>query len=185
MAVLLPDKISTMGAGGYYLIDSKDVEYDNKGTPISLQEFLDNLEAGGVNFDDWVAQTEYKVDDLVVYENVLYKCLVEHTSGTDFSKVDEADETLIIWEAVIGLPTEELGEIFLTEEEMNNLLDEMFAEGRTLPDEVYTTNVEMIALLDKVFKGIVTHTYSILTSDGKELLDSNGKQIVYKQTTTI
>ena len=166
MAVLLPDKIGTMGAGGYFLIDSKDVEYDNNGTPISLQEFLENLKDGGVTFDDWVAQTEYKVDDLVIQGRVLYKCLVEHTSGATFSTINETDPTIINWVAIIGFSEEEI-------------IEKVFA------DDNFVNNTEMVALLDEIFKGMVTYTYTILTSDGKELLDSNGKQIVYQETVII
>ena len=166
MAVLLPDKIGTMGAGGYFLVDSKDVEYDNDGTPISLQEFLDNLEADGVTFDDWVAQTEYKVDDLVIQGRVLYKCLVEHTSGATFSTTDETDPTIINWVAIIGFSEEEI-------------IEKVFA------DDNFVNDTEVVALLDRIFKGVVTNTYSILTSDGKELYDANGLQIVYQETTII
>lgn len=166
MAVLLPDKIGTMGAGGYYLVDSNDVEYNDKGTPVSLQEFLDNLEAGGVTFDEWVAQTEYKVDDLVIQDRVLYKCLIEHTSGTTFSTTDETDPTIINWVAIIGFSEEEI-------------IEKVFA------DDNFVNNTEMVALLDRVFKGMVTNTYSILTSDGKGLYDANGLQIVCQETTII
>ena len=166
MAVLLPDKIGTMGAGGYYLVDSNDVEYNDKGTPVSLQEFLDNLEAGGVTFDEWVAQTEYKVDDLVIQDRVLYKCLVEHTSGANFSTTDETDSTIINWVAIIGFSEEEI-------------IEKVFA------DDNFVNNTEMVALLDRVFKGMVTNTYSILTSDGKGLYDANGLQIVCQETTII
>lgn len=166
MAVLLPDKIGTMGAGGYYLVDSNDVEYNDKGTPVSLQEFLDNLEAGGVTFDEWVAQTEYKVDDLVVQGGVLYKCLIEHTSGTTFSTTDETDPAIINWVAIIGFSEEEI-------------IEKVFA------DDNFVNDTEVVALLDRIFKGVVTNTYSILTSDGKELYDANGLQIVYQETTII
>ena len=166
MAVLLPDKIGTMGAGGYFLVDSKDVEYDNDGTPISLQEFLENLEDGGVTFDEWVAQTEYKVDDLVIQDRVLYKCLVEHTSGANFSITDETDSAIINWVAIIGFSEEEI-------------IEKVFA------DDNFVNNTEMVALLDRVFKGMVTNTYSILTSDGKGLYDANGLQIVCQETTII
>ena len=166
MAVLLPDKIGTMGAGGYYLVDSNDVEYNDKGTPVSLQEFLDNLEAGGVTFDEWVAQTEYKVDDLVIQDRVLYKCLVEHTSGANFSVTSETDSTIINWVAIIGFSEEEI-------------IEKVFA------DDNFVNDTEVVALLDRIFKGVVTNTYSILTSDGKELYDANGLQIVYQETSII
>ena len=166
MAVLLPDKIGTMGAGGYFLVDSKDVEYDDNGTPISLQEYLENLKDGGVTFDDWVAQTEYKVDDLVIQDRVLYKCLVEHTSGANFSVTSETDSTIINWVAIIGFSEEEI-------------IEKVFA------DDNFVNDTEVVALLDRIFKGVVTNTYSILTSDGKELYDANGLQIVYQETTII
>ena len=166
MAVLLPDKIGTMGAGGYFLVDSKDVEYDDNGTPISLQEYLENLKDGGVTFDDWVAQTEYKVDDLVIQDRVLYKCLVEHTSGANFSVTSETDSTIINWVAIIGFSEEEI-------------IEKVFA------DDNFVNDTEVVALLDRIFKGVVTNTYSILTSDGKELYDANGLQIVYQETSII
>ena len=35
--------------------------------------------------EQWEADTEYKKNEIVVYNEKIYKCAIDHTSGTDFS----------------------------------------------------------------------------------------------------
>ena len=39
-------------------------------------------------FPNWATETEYKVDDRVRYDEILYKCLIAHTSQSDWTPID-------------------------------------------------------------------------------------------------
>lgn len=41
-------------------------------------------ESSGSGLNFWQASTEYEVDDIVVYNNIVYKCITAHTSTSTF-----------------------------------------------------------------------------------------------------
>lgn len=107
-------------------------------------------------FEEWKPDTEYKVDDYVTYDSCLWICTENHISSAEFvgeienitttnyilkdsdglilkdssnlliKDTVKTSETNSYWRLVIGIPTKSLEEIFLSEEEMTLLLDDIF-----------------------------------------------------------
>ena len=92
-----------------YYIDDKDID-STTGLPVDHIEYIPiTIDLGG-SINEWVASKSYKVDDIVIYDNKIYKCIIlnndaafddtkwqilgsdfkieEYTSGTDY-KVDD------------------------------------------------------------------------------------------------
>lgn len=115
-----------------------------------------NTSASPISFEEWKPDTEYKVDDYVTYDSCLWICTENHISGAEFvGEIENITTTNYIlkdsdglilkdstdlllkdtvktvdinsyWRLVIGVPTEYLKNIFLTEDEMTLLLDDIF-----------------------------------------------------------
>ena len=49
----------------------------------------------GTTINDWSAQTDYVIGDLVINETTLYKCNTEHTSGETFDETESANWTTL------------------------------------------------------------------------------------------
>lgn len=49
----------------------------------------------GTTINDWSAQTDYVVGDLIINETTLYKCNTEHTSGETFDETESANWTVL------------------------------------------------------------------------------------------
>ena len=60
---------------------------------ISAEGGFEGIESGG-SINVWTKETTYKVDDIVVNDTTIYKCVVEHTSGTEFDSTN--------WTALTG-----------------------------------------------------------------------------------
>lgn len=76
-----PDKIVTLTGGNNIVIDGEYPDFT-----ISSSD--------AIRIADWSADTHYDIDDFVVYENSLMRCLEDHTSAETF----ESDK----WELIAG-----------------------------------------------------------------------------------
>ena len=69
---------------------------------LSKEEAIDKLDDNtalqySVLYPEWSSDSiEYKVDDRVTYESVLYKCLISHTSRPDYNPIDSPN----IWNKI-------------------------------------------------------------------------------------
>jgi len=50
---------------------------------ISAEGGFEGVEGGG-SISMWTKETTYRVDDVVINDTTIYKCITEHTSGTEF-----------------------------------------------------------------------------------------------------
>lgn len=67
----MPDKIITLNEGSNITIEGTYPEFTISSTD-------------KVKISDWKPSVEYQLDDFCIYDNSLFKCIEEHTSGTVF-----------------------------------------------------------------------------------------------------
>lgn len=88
MSVRIPEKIVQMNGQNYPLMDSSAIEYIKAdGTIVRIDKFLDNLQ--NITLKDYDKDTEYKKDDFVVLDNIIYKVLNDYTS---YSIIDDISD---------------------------------------------------------------------------------------------
>ena len=56
----------------------------------------DRINSSGINFNEWKANTNYKINQYVTHNYCLFKSLAEHTSSNDF------ENDLSNWELIVG-----------------------------------------------------------------------------------
>ena len=68
---------------------------------MSIGLYYGNKKVSGssdMKFEDWKDGVEYKTGNVIVYNEKLYRCLLDHTSSTKF----EDDEKLGCWKLIVG-----------------------------------------------------------------------------------
>ena len=88
MSVKIAEKIIQMNGQNYPLMDASAIEYIKAdGTIVRIDKFLDNLQ--NITLKDYDKDTEYKKDDFVVLDNIIYKVLNDYTS---YSIIDDISD---------------------------------------------------------------------------------------------
>lgn len=85
---IITGSFGIMGTNNPKLLNSDEVvrEFENRIEAISGSEDL-------IDKGDWVANTAYAVNDVVLAEGVYYKCNTDHTSETTFNATEQANWT--------------------------------------------------------------------------------------------
>ena len=108
--------------GNLYIYNVNNAENPNTGK-------WKKLEGGEFSgFDSWQPDTEYKVDQYVVSDYCLWKCVTAHISGSEFV-INNADDNNIstYWQLIIGCgSTSNLDGLFMTNDEVTTMLDGIF-----------------------------------------------------------
>ena len=68
---------------------------------MSIGLYYENKKISGssdMKFEAWKDGVEYKTGNIIVYNEKLYRCLLDHTSSTKF----EDDEKLGDWQLIVG-----------------------------------------------------------------------------------
>ena len=68
---------------------------------MSIGLYYENKKISGssdMKFEAWKDGVEYKTGNIIVYNEKLYRCLLDHTSSTKF----EDDEKLGCWKLIVG-----------------------------------------------------------------------------------
>jgi hypothetical protein len=81
-------KCTTAGTSGTTTLDFTSVEVGDTLTDGTVTWEVISVsgipESSGNGLNFWQASTEYEVDDIVVYNNIVYKCITAHTSTSTF-----------------------------------------------------------------------------------------------------
>lgn len=164
--------------GNLYIYNVKNTENPNTGK----WEKLEGGEFSG--FNEWQPNTEYKVDQYVVSDYCLWKCVTAHTSGSEFV-INNADDSNI---STTGIDDETVSYSLLDSEGYNlednegiSLSDTsappttvywqlIIGCGSTLDlDGLFMTNDEVTTMLDGIF-GISTVAYYNVTDADNNIL---------------
>ena len=165
--------------GNLYIYNVNNTENPNTGK-------WKKLEGGEFSgFNEWQPNTEYKVDQYVVSDYCLWKCVTAHTSGSEFV-INNADDSNI---STTGIDDETVSYSLLDSEGYNledsegiSLSDTsappttvywqlIIGCGSTLDlDGLFMTNDEVTTMLDGIF-GISTFAYyNMADSEDYELI---------------
>ena len=137
------------------------------------------LVIGGNSFKlvKWLDNTEYKTDDYVVYDYKIYKCLVGHTSSTNFND----DLILGNWELYVGgsneiIPNWETDHDYIVGDRVkhNNYVYECIIEHHSDLVEFDNDKDNWIIELDKYFS-LSQNQYDQMVTDG--LIDDTNKHL--------
>ena len=125
----------------------------------------------------WLDNTEYKTDDYVVYDYKIYKCLVGHTSSTNFND----DLILGNWELYVGgsneiVPNWETDHDYVVDDRVkhNNYTYKCIIEHHSDLVDFDNDKDNWIIELDKYFS-LSQNQYDQMVTDG--LINSDNKEL--------
>ncbi len=118
---------------------------------------------GGTKIDDWTENTAYMPKDLVIYQNILYRCITEHNSGTTFNPINWQR---ISEEVIPDGSTTQKGVFMIDGNTLfinsNGQLEAAISGGTPIsdwqPNTNYTENVSFVIYNNTLYKCILTHT---------------------------
>ena len=138
----------SIGANGNWIIGDIDT-----GIPAS----------SNISFDDWQSSTQYEIDDYVVYDSILYKCILAHTSTTDFTN-DIAN-----WKVVVGTDAISFDDWASATDYV--IGDYVVADGRLYECNTDHTSGTDFDISEKANWDMVIGTANADTVDGKHIVE--------------
>lgn len=111
-------KCTTAGTSGTTTLNFTGVEVGDTITDGTVTwEVIEPPSGSGNGLNDWIANTQYKIDSIVVNDGQIYKSLVEFTSGSTFENIEiledyvlQTGDTPIAWASGTEINTNDIVE---------------------------------------------------------------------------
>ena len=144
------------------------------------------------SIETWKTDTEYKKNEIVVYNEKIYKCAIDHTSGTDFS----VDRTKY-WESLSDNPiindwisennyevgtcvikSNQNGIVDWTASKQYNVNDEVVYNGYIYTCKTQNTDTEFTETNWEIKEPVYNRIYRCITNNNDTTFDTSKWQLI-------